>query len=190
MSDSYERALYGSFWGNTDAMLCVAQSWDDYLWAYIKTILFHNVILNYIEVESEYLESYDIMYGDYYDGDTWAKDEIKEWEISRSCPTDFDKIIKSVCEKLPATTISFPNRTYNPFYDIMILLLQIQLKSSSAPKHENRWSILIKKIYELNDLKEFNNEDMIFLRFSVHFLIILHILNRVDDNVSIFLYLI
>lgn len=33
ISNSFERALYGSFWGNTDAMLCVSQTWDDYLWA-------------------------------------------------------------------------------------------------------------------------------------------------------------
>lgn len=125
------------------------------------------------------------MYGDYYDGDACAKNEILEWEFPRSCPTDFDKILSSVVEKLPNSTLCFPNRKTNPFYDIMILLLRIQLASSKAQENENRWSILIKKIYELNDIKEFNSEDIIFLRFSVHLLILLQILERIDNDVSI-----
>lgn len=62
-------------------MLCVAQTWDDHLWAYIKTILFHNVVNTYIDVEDQYLEDYNIMYGDYYDGEGSAKHEIQEWEV-------------------------------------------------------------------------------------------------------------
>jgi len=142
------------------------------------------VIDKYVEIEDKYLETYNIMYGDYYDSENDAKHKLKEWDNPKSCPKDFEEVFKSVMKLFPTPSVCFPKRDTNPFYEVIVLMLEIQLNASKPSENTNRWTILIQKIYELNDISSFEPEDIIFLRFSVHFLILLHILNRVNSEES------
>jgi hypothetical protein len=182
--NEYECALYGSFCGNTDAMKEVAKSWDDYLWSYIKTVLFFNVTEYYVEREEDYLEEFNLVNGDYYGSEDTLKEEIKNWPFPKSCPTDFDKILQDTTSKMGSGKLCFPKRESNPFDEVMMLLLQLQLKSARASNTENRWNILVDTIYDLNQVKEFNHEDIIFLGFSVHFLILMYSMRRIDISRS------
>jgi len=163
-------------------MIKVAKSWDDYLWSYIKTVLFYQVTESYIRDEEEYLEEFNLVYGDFHGSETTIKNEISNWDFPKSCPTDFDAILQETAEKMQNTNLCFPKRDKNPFYDIMMLLIQLQVKSSRGTETENRWSILVDRIYELNQVAPMHNEDIIFLGFSVHFLIVLYSMRRIVES--------
>ncbi|CAI2386128.1 unnamed protein product [Moneuplotes crassus] len=179
----YKRALYGSFCGDTSSMLRVSNNWDDYLWSYMKTVFFFNVTEKYIQEEEEYLEMYNMTHGDFHCSEEKFKAEFQNWPFPETCPIDFDGILDKSIKDVPKSFISFSSREGNPFLQVLTLLLQIQLKSSKvSDENENRWNILVDKIYDLNQLRNFAHEDLIFLRFSSHLLIMLYILQRIDNN--------
>lgn len=175
-------ALYGSSCGNTDAMINVSKDWQDQLWSYLKTVLFFNTTESYIEQEPEYLECYNMTHGDFHGVEEKFRKKFETWSFPDSCPDDFDKILQEIKTQFPSSNLSFPKRDNNPFQEIIILLLQIQLRPSKENENVDSWGILIDKIYELNNIRFLNDEDMIFLRFSVHFFIILYSLQRVSQS--------
>lgn len=180
--NEYVLALYGSSCGNTDAMINVSQDWQDYLWSYLKTVLFFNTTESYIEKEQEYLECYNMTHGDFHGVEENFREKFRTWVFPDSCPTDFDKILQEIKNQFPSSSLSFPKRDSNPFQEIIILLLQIQLRPSKENENEDNWGILIDKICELNSARFLDEEDVIFLRFSVHFFIILYSLQRVSQS--------
>ena len=179
----YENALYGSFWGDTNSMLKVAYTWDDTLWSYIKTVFFFKITEKYIEAEEEYLETYNMTHGDFHGIEEKFKSEFSNWEFPHSWPTDFDGILENSVDKMHDSAIWFANREQNPFFEIISLILQIQLKASKVTVNsKNRWNLIVDKIYDLNQIRKYTPEDLIFLRFSAHFLIILYTLLRIDES--------
>lgn len=180
---NYEKALYGSFCGNTDSMLDVSHTWDDTLWSYLKTVFFWNVTEKYTNLEDEYLEVYNMTHGDFYGSDQRFKDDFKNWEFPQSCPTNFEGILANTVEKMPMNKLSFKNRESNPFFEVISIFLQLQLYASkSTVEDANRWNILVDLIHNLNDIKKFELEDLIFLRFSAHLLILLNTLKRIEPS--------
>ncbi|CAI2386166.1 unnamed protein product [Moneuplotes crassus] len=181
VQNKFEKALYGSFCGDTTSMLKVSYDWDDILWCYLKTVLFYNVTEKYIQVEDEYLEYYNMTHGDYHCSDEQFKIEFQNWPFPETCPIDFDAILEKTIKEMPRSSLCFSNRETNPFIEVLILLLQIQLKPSRIYSQiENRWNILVDKIADLNSIQNYSQEDLIFLRFSAHLLIMLYILQRID----------
>lgn len=146
-------------------MIDVCKTWDDFLWAYTKTILFFKVMHSYNETEQKYLEMYEFVYGDFYDTESSIKNEIVKWNFPNSCPSNFNEVFKVVKNKFEDHSLFFKNRPSNLFYDIMMSLLQIQISASITDDIQSKWAYLIEQIYDNLNIDEIENEEVIFLRF-------------------------